>query len=139
MQRNECNSEQSIVRELCQFPRKPPPIHLLSQLEANVNQIDSGAGSGVPPQVVDEVDRLTQEAVHKAPLNVAALTQGRAKWYMSRWRSMLPLIEDYEKKYKTRSDQDLRRQSLSLRYRGEGRREARQYVAAGVCACSRIR
>ena len=96
-------------------PTNPPP----EQLDANVNQFDSGAGSGAPPQVVDEVDRLTQEAVHKTPLNIGAMPQGRAKWYMSRWRSMLPLIEDYEKKYKTRSDQDLRRQSLSLRYRAK--------------------
>jgi preprotein translocase subunit SecA len=55
----------------------------------------------------------------KPPLHLSALFKGRANWHMARWRSLLPVIEDYEKQYKPLSDARLRKESLSLRYRAK--------------------
>lgn len=81
--------------------------------------IDSATKRSSEQRSVDEIDRLTQEATHKTPLKLGAITQGRAKWNLARWRTLLPIIEDYENKYKACSDQNLRRQSMSLRYRAK--------------------
>ena len=93
------------------------PTETTTELPAELNS--ARVDVAPPPPAGDEVDRLTQEAVHKTPLKIGALSQGKAKWYLTRFRSMLPLIEEYEKKYKNRPDHDLRRQSLSLRYRAK--------------------
>jgi preprotein translocase subunit SecA len=41
------------------------------------------------------------------------------RWRISRWQQLLPLVASYEEKFKALADSDLRKTSLSLRYRAK--------------------
>ena len=82
-------------------------------LEQNVEEL---ADSKQEP-VVDDFQQDT--TVHRLPLRVGSVLSGRAKWNMSRWQSLLPIIESYEKSYKPKTDSALRKESLALRYRAK--------------------
>lgn len=71
----------------------------------------SGGGSAVPPVPV--------ERRHQPQLVLPSLMKGWSKWHMDRWRTLLPVIEDYGRDYLSFQDQQLRKESLSLRYRAK--------------------
>jgi preprotein translocase subunit SecA len=48
-----------------------------------------------------------------------SLIKGLAGWHLDRWRSLLPVVEDFEKYYRGMQDHQLRKESLSLRYRAK--------------------
>ena len=50
---------------------------------------------------------------------LTSIWKGRASWHLDRWRQLVPIIADYEQQYHTQSDQQLRKESLSLRYRAQ--------------------
>jgi preprotein translocase subunit SecA len=52
-------------------------------------------------------------------LQLGSLLKGRSQWHLDRWRSLLPVIADFENDYKSFSEQQLRKESLSLRYRAK--------------------
>ncbi|MCP4190623.1 MAG: preprotein translocase subunit SecA [Planctomycetaceae bacterium] len=59
------------------------------------------------------------ESSTKPPLRLGSLWKGRAKWSLDRWAALLTVVEDHEQTYKQLSDQRLRKESLSLRYRAK--------------------
>jgi preprotein translocase subunit SecA len=73
--------------------------------------------AGAPdPNVVEP---RSETIVHKVPLKLTALLGGRAKWNLTRWETLVPIVEEYACKYRHQSDQVLRKESLSLRYRAK--------------------
>ncbi len=52
-------------------------------------------------------------------LRLASLAKGRSRWYMDRWATLVGVIETYEKHFRELTDQQLRKESLSLRYRAK--------------------
>ena len=64
-------------------------------------------------------DTEIQQVSAKPGWHLMSLWKGRAKWNLDRWASLLTAIEDYERQYKSLSDQRLRKESLSLRYRAK--------------------
>ena len=68
-----------------------------------------------PPAQVTEIQQISA----KPGWHLMSLLKGRAKWNLDRWASLLTAIEEYERQYKTLSDQRLRKESLSLRYRAK--------------------
>ena len=64
---------------------------------------------------------------------LTSLWKGRAGWHLDRWGQLLPLIEDYERQYREKSDQHLRKESLALRVSREGGRVVGIVSAPGVC------
>ncbi len=51
------------------------------------------------------------------PRGVSSLFSGKGHWRLARWASVLPRIEAFEAKYRDLADAELRKESLSLRYR----------------------
>lgn len=96
-------------------------------MNAVVNQ-DQGQPE-VPPQQVDAQEPLRETAPPPGDqakqrrltpkLHLGSLVRGRAQWNLDRWRSLLPVIEEFENEYKQFTDQQLRKESLSLRYRAK--------------------
>ena len=68
-----------------------------------------------PPAQDTEIQQISA----KPGWHLMSLLKGRAKWNLDRWASLLTAIEEYERQYKTLSDQRLRKESLSLRYRAK--------------------
>ena len=50
---------------------------------------------------------------------LTSLWKGRAGWHLDRWQQWVPVIADYERQYQSQSDPQLRKESLSLRYRAK--------------------
>ena len=51
------------------------------------------------------------------PGRIQAVFGGLSQWRLARWASVLPRINDLEPEFKALSDYELRKKSLSLRYR----------------------
>ncbi|MCA9200217.1 MAG: preprotein translocase subunit SecA [Planctomycetales bacterium] len=73
----------------------------------------------LPTQVTTMSDDTENSKKNRPPLKLASLMAGRTKWYMDRWKALLPVIERYESQFTKLSDADLRKESLSLRYRAK--------------------
>jgi preprotein translocase subunit SecA len=73
-----------------------------------------------PADVPEAQQPIEKSARRTTPgLHLASLLKGRANWHMDRWRSLLPVVEDFARQYKLLSDAQLRKESLSLRYRAK--------------------
>jgi preprotein translocase subunit SecA len=51
------------------------------------------------------------------PSGLSSLFSGKGHWRLARWAGLLPRIESLETQYRELSDSELRKESLSLRYR----------------------
>ncbi|MBW3598171.1 MAG: preprotein translocase subunit SecA [Planctomycetes bacterium] len=58
---------------------------------------------------------ITQTA--QLPRGVSSLFSGKGHWRLARWGSLLPRIETFEAQFREMNDAELRKESLSLRYR----------------------
>ncbi|MCA9149281.1 MAG: preprotein translocase subunit SecA [Planctomycetales bacterium] len=81
------------------------------------------AGGEAPASVIRESPTMaerpdTQRRV-KPRASLLSLFKGRAKWHLDRWTSLLPTIEQFEGDYANFTDAQLRKESLSLRYRAK--------------------
>lgn len=52
-------------------------------------------------------------------LNVAGILRQRTRWQLARWKQQLPVIAAFAPELETLSDRDLRKRSLSLRFRAK--------------------
>jgi preprotein translocase subunit SecA len=89
-----------------------PTAELISETDARL--VDSNEAHGAAAS-----DNLDNGTIHKMPLKLASLFGGRVKWNMARWATLLPIIEDYAQQFRQQTDQALRKESLSLRYRAK--------------------
>jgi preprotein translocase subunit SecA len=82
---------------------------------------DRAAAVAAEPAPLEELaDGAEQASRRTTPgLHLTSMLKGRSQWHMDRWRSLLPVIEDFENQYKPLSDARLRKESLSLRYRAK--------------------
>ncbi len=51
------------------------------------------------------------------PRGISAFFSGKGHWRLARWANVLPRIEAFEKRFREMNDAELRKESLSLRYR----------------------
>ncbi len=89
-----------------------------------------GPASDEPGVASDENGAVSGRRT-KPALRPASLLKGRAKWQLDRWISLLPVLEDFERQYKSLSDQALRKESLSLRYRAKAGEPLAELVPQG--------
>src|SRR5690349_5289954 len=52
-------------------------------------------------------------------MNLAALLPTAAQWQLANWKQQLPVIAGFEDELKALSERDLRKRSLSLRFRAK--------------------
>ncbi len=81
-----------------------------------------------PAAQIDDAAPAQESTRRLTPgLHVASMVKGRAQWNLDRWKSMLPVVEEFENQYKSLTDAQLRKESLSLRYRARPARRWRVY------------
>ena len=62
---------------------------------------------------------------------IAAAFRGPNQWRLARWASLLPKIEALEPELQQLNDQQLRKRSLSLRYRAKSGEPLRRLLVEG--------
>ena len=93
-----------------------------SMVNENTSNVDPAGRETAPTEGLDVASQTTDSSsVHgsKPRLMLSSLLKGRAEWHLDRWRSLIPVIETYEADYVKLSDPQLRKESLSLRYRAK--------------------
>ena len=93
-----------------------------SMVNENTSNVDPAGRETAPTEGLDVASQTTDSSsAHgsKPRLMLSSLLKGRAEWHLDRWRSLIPVIETYEADYVKLSDPQLRKESLSLRYRAK--------------------
>ena len=93
-----------------------------SMVNENTSNVDPAGRETAPTEGLGVASQTTDSSsVHgsKPRLMLSSLLKGRAEWHLDRWRSLIPVIETYEADYVKLSDPQLRKESLSLRYRAK--------------------
>ncbi|MBJ45140.1 MAG: preprotein translocase subunit SecA [Planctomycetaceae bacterium] len=93
-----------------------------SMVNENTSNVDPAGRETAPTEGLGVASQTTDSSsVHgsKPRLMLSSLLKGRAEWHLDRWRSLIPVIETYEADYVKLTDPQLRKESLSLRYRAK--------------------
>ena len=93
-----------------------------SMVNENTSNVDPAGRETAPTEGLGVASQTTDSSsAHgsKPRLMLSSLLKGRAEWHLDRWRSLIPVIETYEADYVKLSDPQLRKESLSLRYRAK--------------------